>query len=177
VAVTEALWSEVILPLVAVKLAEVEPAPMLTEAGIVKEGLLADSPTTTLPEGTAADNVTVHVELEPGARVTGEHCRPEMPNVGVRTVIVPPLPVIASAVPSGREATGPFREIATVEPPTAEPSPTVTVATVPELIEVAFMPLAIHVKVPVPAEQVTFFPAPVNGAPAATVMDATLPGV
>ena len=158
------------------KLAVVKPATTVTEDGVVKEGLLADSVTTALPGGAAADNVTVHVEVEPEVTVAGEHCRPAMLTAGDRTVIVPPFPVTAIPVPLGSAPREPFTEIGTVEPLAADPNPTVTVATVPLLIAVTFMPIAKHVSVPVPALHVRLLPAPVKAGPAATVIDAILPG-
>lgn len=66
-------WLLVTDPAVAVKLALVEPAATVTEAGTVRAALLSEIATAELTEA-AADNVTVHVEFPPETTVAGEHC-------------------------------------------------------------------------------------------------------
>ena len=161
---------------VALKAADVDPAITVTEDGVVNAALLLDSDTTTLPEGAAVDKVTVQVEVEPETTVPGEHCRPAMLTAGAKTVMLPPVPVTASPCPLGNAPRVPLTEIGTVEPLGADPNPTVTVAIVPLAITVSFMPMAMHIIVPLLALQVRVFPAAATAGPAATVMEPMLPG-
>ena len=74
VAVTVALWELEIVAAVAWKLAVVEPAPTVTDAGTVKpDVLLFDRVTTVPPLGAAMDSVTVQVEADPDVSVAGVH--------------------------------------------------------------------------------------------------------
>jgi hypothetical protein len=64
----------VTVPPLAEKLAVVDPAAMVTDAGTVSAGLLAETATIDPPEGANPESVTVQVDVAPEARVPGEHC-------------------------------------------------------------------------------------------------------
>jgi hypothetical protein len=70
-AVTEAVWSEVTVPAVAVKVAVLDPAATLTVAGTVSSGLLLDSETVAAA-ATPLESVTVHVDVAADPRLAGE---------------------------------------------------------------------------------------------------------
>ncbi len=70
------------LPAVAVKLVELEPAGTVTElAGTGRVELLLDSITSSPPAGAAALNVTVHVVAAPELKVAGLQARLETGSV------------------------------------------------------------------------------------------------
>lgn len=161
---------------VALKVAVVAAAATVTDAGTVSVVLVFVKATVAPPAGAACVKVTVQVLVPFGPKLAGAHVNDDTSAAGACTVIVPPVPVIAVPVPPGNVATDPVTEIGTVEPPGADPSPTVTVATAPLAIVAAFMPMAMHITVPVPALQVRVFPAAVSADPAVTVMDPMLPG-
>ena len=63
VAVTVAFWFVSIVPAVAVKVAEVEPAATVAEEGVVSSVLLSDTATPTPPAGAGALKVIEQVLL------------------------------------------------------------------------------------------------------------------
>ena len=73
VAVTVAVSLVAMVPAVAVKLAEVELAGTVTEAGTVRVALLEDKETVVAPVVAAFERVTVQVLLALDARVEGMH--------------------------------------------------------------------------------------------------------
>ena len=73
VAVSSAVPSEVIVPAVALKLAEVAPANTVTATGTPKTALLLVSPTLVPPEGAALVRLTLHALVAPEAKVVGVH--------------------------------------------------------------------------------------------------------
>ena len=72
------------VPAVAVKLAVVEPAAAVTEAGTGSAVLLDETATLEPPVGAAWDNVIVQVVLPPGVIVAGVHCKVVTVICGVR---------------------------------------------------------------------------------------------
>jgi hypothetical protein len=77
VAVTVAEALLVMAAVDAAKVAVVELAGTVTEAGTVRAALLDDKPTVVLPERVAFDRVTVQVVLLFAARLEAVHCRDE----------------------------------------------------------------------------------------------------
>ena len=69
-AVSVAVWSAVIVPAVAVKVAVVDPAATATDPGTVSAAVLLDSVTVPPP---VFDSVTVQVLVPPVPRVAGVH--------------------------------------------------------------------------------------------------------
>jgi hypothetical protein len=65
------------VPAVALKVAEVPPAAILTEVGVVSKALLSDTATLTPPVGAGALKVTVQVLAAPLERLVGLHCSEE----------------------------------------------------------------------------------------------------
>ena len=63
------------VPAVAVKLAIVEPAATVMEAGTGSAVLLSETATLEPPVGAACDNVIMQVVLPPGVIVAGVHCK------------------------------------------------------------------------------------------------------
>ena len=61
------------MPAVTVKLAVVDPAATVTDAGVVNAALLSDVVTLAPPVGAAADSVTVQVEVAPDTTLFGVH--------------------------------------------------------------------------------------------------------
>jgi hypothetical protein len=74
VAVTVALWSLAIVPAVALKVADREPAATVTDAGTVNAALLSEIAIAAPPAGAAFESVTVQTELAPEVRLAGLHC-------------------------------------------------------------------------------------------------------
>jgi hypothetical protein len=72
------VWFVVTEPAVAVKVAVVEPAGTVTEAGTVRAALLSLRLTAVPPVEAARDRVTVHEEVAPDETDVGEHCRLEI---------------------------------------------------------------------------------------------------
>jgi hypothetical protein len=62
-------------PAVAVNVALVAPASAAAEAGTLTIVLFDESATIEPADGAGCDNVTVHVEFAPEAKVAGEHFR------------------------------------------------------------------------------------------------------
>jgi hypothetical protein len=82
-AVTVTDWLDATVPAVAVKLAVVEPAATVTEAGTVSAVLLSETATLEPPVGAACDSVTVQVALPPETTVAGVHCSADTVTRGV----------------------------------------------------------------------------------------------
>jgi hypothetical protein len=95
VAVTEALWSEVMLALVALKPAVVAPAATVTEAGTVRIALLLDSVTVTAapPVGAALDRVTVQALVALDPRLAGAHVIEDTSTGATRLMVVLAVPL------------------------------------------------------------------------------------
>jgi hypothetical protein len=139
VAVTVAVESEVIVPAVTVKVAEVLPAPTVTDEGVVSRALLSASETATPPLGAAMESATVQVALAEELSDVGVHER--LLRLGVATappVMDWPTPAIIVALPAGRDAKGLLTATAVVVTPT--PIVRFTLATTPFAIVVVFMP-------------------------------------
>jgi hypothetical protein len=103
VAVITSVWVLLVAPALAVKVAEVAPEAMVTDAGIVSVEQPSVSPTAAPPLGAAFVRVTVHVALPLGDRLEGEHASAESfaLTVGATTV-------------SAAEAEDPFSDALTV---------------------------------------------------------------
>jgi hypothetical protein len=67
------VWPLALAPAVAVNLAVVALAAAVTDAGTVRAELLDETATFKAADA-AADKVTVHVEVPPGATADGAHC-------------------------------------------------------------------------------------------------------
>jgi len=70
-AVTLAVWSVVMVPAEAVKLAEVAPETTVTDEGTLKAPTLLDRDTAAPPAPAAFDRLTVQVEAPPDVRLLG----------------------------------------------------------------------------------------------------------
>jgi hypothetical protein len=81
------------LPLVALKPAEVAPAATVTKAGTVRIVLLLDSVTAAPPVGAALDRVTVQplVALDP--RLAGAHVNEDTKTGATRLMVVLAVPL------------------------------------------------------------------------------------
>jgi hypothetical protein len=132
---------------------------------------LSERLTVTPPAGAAAESVTVQVAVEPETRLAGEHCIDEILG-GAVTVMVPPPAVVLREIPAPETAMAFPTGIDTLEP-AVEASFTLTLATTPSAIPVAFMPVARQVKVVVPETQLSVLPAAVSTGPAAAVSEVT----
>jgi hypothetical protein len=77
VAVTVALWVVLIVPAVAVNVAEVPLAGTVTDAGTVSEALLSERATLDPPAGAALFRVTVQVVEAPEFTLVGLHAKLE----------------------------------------------------------------------------------------------------
>src|ERR1043165_5013265 len=90
----------------AVNVAEVDPAPTETEVGAVRVGLLLVTLILAPPVGAAPFSVTVHVELLEGFNVAGRHLRELMAGkLGPEAVTLPPVVVSGRAEPAPEAAT------------------------------------------------------------------------
>ncbi len=139
-AVTVAVWADVTEEAVAVKDAPVDPAGTVTEAGTERLELLSERATTAPPEGAAPVSETEQV-VEPGvAIVVGLQLKALRPLTICGPVTVPPLPL--SAIDTPWVETPYAFETAIDELATPEAIVTLTVATVPFAIELAFSPVA-----------------------------------
>jgi hypothetical protein len=170
-AVTVAVWFAVTVPAVAVKLPVEAPAPTVTEAGTVSVLLLSDSATDVFTAATP-ESVTVQPDVAPEATVAGVHCSPETVSAVDPTVVVPLAPEALTVDPVSVAAVTLLTEIVTLDPAPAV-SFTVTVATTPSPMSVAFIPLAKHVSDAVPGAQFSVLPAAVSAGPAVALIEAT----
>jgi hypothetical protein len=162
VAVSVAVWSDVIVPAVAVKAAVVDPAATATDPGTISAAVLLDSVTVPPP---AFVSVTVQLLVPLLLSVAGVQLKPAKTGGAAGAVTVPPVPLMQSAFPSSVEPSvlaTPMLVLAT--PPAMV---TVTSATTPFCIRVEFKPASRHRYVPELEEQLIDFPA-VTPVPAAT---------
>lgn len=75
-------WLAVMVPVVALKVAEEEPDGTPTEDGTLSNALLEDRLTVKPPTGAEAVRVTVQVAAEPDERLVVEHCNADKPAGG-----------------------------------------------------------------------------------------------
>ena len=87
-AVTVALWSLLMAPVVALKVAVVAAAATVTEAGTVRTALLLVRVTRAPPVGAGFDSVTVQVLEELGPRLVGLHEIDDISTGAVRLTVV-----------------------------------------------------------------------------------------
>ena len=127
----------VIVPAVAVKVAEAAAAAMVTEAGTVSKALLSDSATTVPPVGAGWFRVTVHVVEVPDSRVVELQVRSVRLGETI-VVIVPPVAVMGVPLPDCVAPNAPVTPIeATVVPVEIV---AVTIATTPFWMMFALSP-------------------------------------
>jgi hypothetical protein len=165
-AVKVAVWSDAIVPAVAVKLAVVDPAPTATDPGTVSAAVSLDSVTVPPP---VFVKVTVHVLVPPVPSVEGVQLNPA--KVGsAGAVTVPPVPLMAIACPSSVAPSVFVTPMVVLATPAA--MVTVTTATTPFCIREEFKPASRHRYVPELEEQLIDFPA-VTAVPAASAVRET----
>ena len=97
-AVMVALPSELTVPAVAVKVAEVEFAAMETDAGTVTAALLDDRDAVITALSEALDSVTVQVLAPLDAKVVGEHCTEERLTGACREMVAVEVAPLSDAV-------------------------------------------------------------------------------
>jgi hypothetical protein len=163
------------VPAVTLNVAVVAAAATVTDAGTLRRELVLVSATAAPPAGAAPLRVTVQVELAPEVRLAGEHCKPETVGRPAATVMTSFVPETATPFPFASDPTRLPSARGTDELLVAE-RVTVTTATTPVPITLAFMPSAMHIAVPLVALQLRVFPAAVKAGPAAKLMAATLAG-
>jgi hypothetical protein len=117
------------VPAVAVKFADEDPAGTITEAGTLSIALLLESDTIAPPAEAGCAKVTVQVEVLAELRLVGLHATPGR-GFGRTSDMFPPVPLAAILLPSGAAATTPVTAIVTV-PEAAPESVTLTTAAVP----------------------------------------------
>jgi hypothetical protein len=166
VAVSVAVWSEAIVPAVAVKVAVVDAAATATDPGTVSADVLLDSVTVPPP---VFVSVTVHVLAPLLLSVAGVQLKPA--SVGsAGAVTVPPVPLMDRACPSSVAPSALVTPMVVLATPVA--MVTVTTATTPFCIREEFNPASRHLYVPELGEQLIDFPA-VTAVPVATALIAT----
>ncbi len=106
-AVTTALWFALTCTALAVKPAEVSPAPTVTLAGTVRFALLLESGTVNPPPGAAPVSETVHPVLVGVLRVVVVHPT-ALSATGVGSVMTPAPPEAGMGVPATVDATTPL---------------------------------------------------------------------
>jgi hypothetical protein len=147
------VWLVVTEPAVAVKVALVAPAAIVTDAGTVNAALFEESTTVQPPADAAGDIVTVQDDVPPEITEAGAHCTPETTDVVIDTaevavlpfsealrvavwldviqaVVAVKLPVVAPAATvtdAGTVSAALFEESATAAPPTGAAAESVTV--------------------------------------------------
>jgi hypothetical protein len=147
----------------AANVALADPTGTVTVAGTVRLAEL-DFRLTVAP--VMALTVTVH-ELEAlGAKVVGAHARLLSVMAGAVTPIVPPVAVTAIGSPAAVE---PIAFVRLTVAPLLPDRVTLTVATLPLAIVVAFIPYATQMYPAAPPEHVTDLPAAVRAVPAVTL--------
>ncbi len=175
-AVTTADWLAVIVPAVAVKLAEAAPDATFTDAGTENSLAPLERSTVAPPAGAGWLSEAAQVDEAPLVSDVGLHESPV--NAGNETggderVTVPPVPVIESWPPAELVASGSVSPTGVV---TAEVViVTVITATTPFCIGVPLNPDSRHVLEPALEKQLIVFPAAVTLAPETAVMEETLP--
>jgi hypothetical protein len=160
-------------PAVALKVAEVDPAGIVTDAATGSVLLLLDRDTTVPPTGAAWTSVTVQVVLAPAVKLVGAQTNEDKPGAQFVTVTVPDIAEIASPAPFAKAATGLLTVTGTAALLVAGASVTVTVATTPLPIVVPVVPLATHVIEPLTELHVRVLPAAPRTVPAAVTTDLT----
>jgi hypothetical protein len=127
VAVMVAVWPEVTVPAVAVKLALCEPAGTVTDAGVDRALLLSARATVAPPAGAALVRVTEQELAAPEDNVVGLHCTEDSAAGGVmlNDAVLETPPRLAVTVADCVEVTA---LASTVNVALAEPAGTVTEA-------------------------------------------------
>ena len=175
-AVSVAVWLVVKVPAVAVKVADVDPAGIVTDAATGSVALLLDRDTAVPPVGAAWASATVQVDLAPEVRLVGEHSSEDKAGSQFVTVIAPEVAVSASADPFANAAFGLLTVMGTVAPLVVEARVTVSVASTPLPIVESVAPTATQVTEPLVGLQVRVLLALPTAAPGATATDLTSPG-
>jgi hypothetical protein len=160
-AVMVALWAVVNCPAVAINVPLVNPAAMVSEAGVLTAPV-APSATFPPPDPTDPPRATVHVAVAPGFNAFGVQ---EIEFTGGTTLMVPPAGVTDRVSPAPVVPLAPLSTMLIGPAPETVPD---TVATTPFAIALAFMPLVIQVCLPEPGTHFSVFPAEFKAAPAAT---------
>jgi hypothetical protein len=128
-------------------LAVVDPAATVALAGTLTFALPLVSPTAKPPAGAAPLKVTVQVEAPGALTLAGLQLRPfKLTGTTIDLVMVPPVPVVAMAVPEAEAARALVTPIFVVLTPVA--TFTLRTATVPLPIGVVFVPKSTQVTVP-----------------------------
>lgn len=139
VAVMVALWLFGSAPAVAIKLTELAPDGTVTDEGIVSSGLLSDS-ATVVPEVAIWLKPTVHVVDAPAVTVPGLQLN-DVRLSCTTGVIVPPVAVVGIALPAAEVLNALVTLM--VVPVVVGESVTVTTATTPLGMMLAFSPLEV----------------------------------
>jgi hypothetical protein len=137
------------VPAVAVKFTDEDPAGTITEAGTLSFALLLESDTIAPPVEAGCAKVTVQVEVLAEFRLVGLHAM--LRGFGRTSDMFPPVPLAATLLPSGAAATTRVTPIGTV-PETAPESVTLTTAAVPFAMALWLSPATRQVEVPLPFE-------------------------
>ena len=87
-AVRVTLWSALIVVVVALKVAEVEAAGIVIDAGTESAALLSESPTVAPPAGAALVRVTVQVLEAFDPKLVGLHANEEISTGATRLTVV-----------------------------------------------------------------------------------------
>ena len=126
-AVMTAVWLAVMVPEVAVKVAEVLPEPISTDPGTVRKALLSVRATVTPPDGATPLRRTVHVDWASDPREVGLQLNCVRPEPV--TVTVPPVAWMEIGLAVGEAPSGLVTPI--VAPVALADVVTVTTATTP----------------------------------------------
>jgi len=164
------------VPAVAVKVADADPAGIVTDAATGSVALPLDRDTAVPPVGAAWASVTVQVDLAPEVKLVGEHSSEDKPGAQFVTVIAPEVAVAVSADPFANAASGLLTVMGTAALLVAEASVTLTVASTPLPIVESVVPIATQVTEPLVGLQVRVLLALLTAAPAATATELTSPG-
>jgi hypothetical protein len=159
------------VPAVAVKFADEDPAGTITEAGTLSIALLLESDTIAPPAVAGCAKVTVQVEVLAEFRLVGSHAT-LFRGFGRPSVMFPPVPLAETLLPSGAAATTRVTPIGTV-PEAAPESVTLTTATVPFAMALWLSPATRQVEEPLPLEHVR----DLDAAPAAAPFDMLTPAM
>jgi hypothetical protein len=138
-------------PATAEKVALVDPAGTVTEAGTVRAALLLDAATAMPPEGAFCVNCTVHVVAPPDVTTVWLQFRDDSAGGGGggnNTVTPPPVADTGIEEPSGKAITGWATRTERVLLGELALSATITTATTPSPIAVWFIPQTKHVVSP-----------------------------
>jgi hypothetical protein len=159
-----------------VKVADADPAGIVTDAATGSVALPLDRDTAVPPVGAAWASVTVQVDLAPEVKLVGEHSSEDKPGAQFVTVIAPEVAVAVSADPFANAASGLLTVMGTAALLVAEASVTLTVASTPLPIVESVVPIATQVTEPLVGLQVRVLLALLTAAPAATATELTSPG-